>query len=454
MKKKIFIFCLATSILLILPVHIGTFKVLQGIDEVDLELKWSHLFKLPLNQNTHQIISTSDGGYLIGANSALDSSGEDKELLLIKTDVNGTEQWNKTLKYHLTPHSNLRSVIQTSDGGFAIAGLTGSSSDYSSWEAWVIKTDVNGNEQWNYTYNGAINGPDYASQILVTSDGGFLIAGATQSITAGEELWNTDYWLIKTDANGVEQWNKTYNRVGSDQAFSFIPILNNHYIIGGLSRKTSESDSPHLVWLVKIDESGTVIWDKTYESSKSWTGILENNLIGTSDGGFLLASYTIGQVYFMGEDFWIVKADSNGEIEWTKTIGGTFYDTPSVSVESETGDYYIGGSLNSKTGGEETGDMGIIKITASGDVLWELTHGEEQKMDRIADMILTEGTNINDGLVVLAQTESFGAEGSDIWLGKYEETNGGETIPGFSLLLPLIIISIVYLYKRKIGNKI
>ncbi|MHA2166475.1 MAG: hypothetical protein ACXAAT_11480, partial [Candidatus Hodarchaeales archaeon] len=303
----------------------------------EIKFTWSRVFKRPYEQRVSQLLPTADGGYLLGGGSYENSESTIFLSWLVKTDAEGHEEWNKTYSLHQKPMNRLRSLIQTPDGGYAFGGLVfDSETARDTWDVFVVKIDENGIEQWNRTFNGVNDGPDYAGQIQVASDGGLLISGATQASPTSE--WNTDFWLIKTDAIGIEEWNKTYHRIGSDQGFALVPLADNNYLIGGLSRQNYMSNSPFLVWIIKIDENGIIIWDEEYTTTSGWVGILENNLIATDDGGFLLSSYEFGDTYTIGQDYWIVKADSTGGIEWTTTFGGDYYDTPSVCVQSSAGD--------------------------------------------------------------------------------------------------------------------
>jgi len=139
------------------------------------------------------------------------------------------------------------SVVQTSDGGYAIAGYTASFS-FSSLDFWLAKTDASGNALWNKTYGGTLD--DHAYSVVQTFDGGYAIAGHTRSFGAG----GYEFWLVKTDANGNSLWNKTYGGIGDDRAYSVVETSDGGYALAG--QTTSYGAGNTDFWLVKTDVSG------------------------------------------------------------------------------------------------------------------------------------------------------------------------------------------------------
>ena len=166
------------------------------------------------------------------------------------------------------------SVVQTSDMGFAIAVET-TSFGVGGWDFMLVKTDMNGNLQWNKTYGGA--GTDYVNSIISTTDGGYLMVGQTNSWGAG----GYDLDVIKTDSLGNMQWNKTYGGAGNDKAYGAIRTNDGGYAITG----NTDSYGAGLVdyWLVKLDSSGIMQWNKTYGGTN---GDAAFSLVQTSDGGY------------------------------------------------------------------------------------------------------------------------------------------------------------------------
>ncbi len=416
-RKRKYEFSLIICSLCLISIALTSTQGRNG--SINTEPLWERVYETPNDERPTQFLCTTDGGYIITGSYLVENAPQTP--CLMKVDSNGNEEWNKSYQLSTGSQGHLRSIVITSDGGYAAAGFVfNTSNDRATWNLWVLKLDNNGNEEWNRTFNGPEDGPDYAAQIVLASDGGFLISGATQSKFAlPNETWNTDYWLIKTDANGNEEWNKTYHRIGSDQGTGLVPLTDGNYLLYGISKQTSDLNSAFSVWVLKIDENGTIIWGHAYDKGTEQYGAWERNLIETSDGGFLLACYSFGSIYSMGKDYWIIKCDSEGDIEWNTTFGGNYYDTPSVCLQSSTGDYYIGGAYNSVSGSYETGDMCIVRIDSSGAILGYITYGEVSWGERIVDMILTDSST---AIVALAFVETGASELDycDCWLGKFD----------------------------------
>ena len=188
--------------------------------------------------DAYSVSQTSDGGYIVIG--YIRSYGPYGDAWLIKTDANGNEQWSKTFggKYEDESYSG----YQTRDGGYILAGKTGSyGAGY--FDAWLIKTDTNGKEQWNRAFGGLRD--DYVRSVQQTSDGGYILAGKIGSYIPGA----IGVRLIKTDADGNQQWNKVFGRC---EAYSVQQVSDVGYVIAGL---IYHPDSPPVssdVWLVKV----------------------------------------------------------------------------------------------------------------------------------------------------------------------------------------------------------
>ncbi|MDH5686018.1 MAG: hypothetical protein OEY73_05765, partial [Hadesarchaea archaeon] len=168
-------------------------------------------------------------------------------------------------------------IVQTSDGGYALAGST-ESYGAGGFDFWLVKTDSSGNEEWSKTFGG--ENDDWAYSVVQTSDGGYVLAGSTMSYGAGGE----DFWLVKTDSSGNEEWSKTFGGVNRDWARSVIQTSDGGYALAG-------------GWLLKTDSSGNEEWSKTFGGANGGTAW---SIVQTSDGGYALAGGS-------GANFWLVK---------------------------------------------------------------------------------------------------------------------------------------------------
>jgi hypothetical protein len=238
-------------------------------------------------------------------------------MYLVKTDANGNMQWNQTYGGPLWEECS--SVVQTSDGGYALTGSTTSFGPGDRSDVYLVKSDPSGNMQWNKTYGGeAITTNDGASSVIQTSEGGYIMAGSTWSSGTG----STDVYLIKTDANGTLQWNKTYGGTRDELGCSLVQASDGGYAIAGWTYSFG-TGVPN-VYLVKTDAVGNEQWSKAYGGSDPDYGY---SLIRTSDGGYAIAGYTDYPGPDGYDDMFLVKTDAEGEFGLVRT------DTTANTVE-------------------------------------------------------------------------------------------------------------------------
>ena len=202
------------------------------------------------------------------------------------------------------------SVIPTVDGGYAIAGYT-RSFGAGNFDSWLIKTDALGNHVWNQTYGGL--GVDGAYCIIQTNDGGYVMAGETDSFGAG----NRDFWLVKTDRFGDHVWNQTYGGTNHDTGWSVVQTSDGGYAIAGYTRSFGAGSGD--VWLVKTDSIGNHQWNQTYGGTYSDYG---GSMVQTSDGGYAIVGETdsFGAGSF---DFWLVRISMESGVAWTDSTADT-----------------------------------------------------------------------------------------------------------------------------------
>jgi acyl CoA:acetate/3-ketoacid CoA transferase alpha subunit len=361
--------------------------------DANVNIQWAKTYRGTNWDFGYSVQQTSDGGYIVLGRTR--SFGADSaDILLIKTDANGNIQWAKT--YGGTNWDEARSVQQTSDGGYIVAGYT-NSFGAGSWDLFLIKTDANGNIIWAKTYGGTYT--DYARSVQQTSDGGYIVLGRTRSFGAD----SADILLIKTDANGNIQWAKTYGGIDDDAAFSVQQTSDGGYIVAGYTWSFGES-----IWnifLIKTNGSGDVEWAKTYEvRDYDWAYSVQQ----TSDGGYIVAGKTY---YFLagGWDIFLIKTDESGDVEWAKTYGGGSDDNAYSVQQTSGGGYIVAGETYSFGAGYY--DIFLIKTDANGNIIWAKTYGGTGD-DRAYSLQQISG----GGYILAGLTNSFGAGYNDIFL--------------------------------------
>jgi hypothetical protein len=305
-------------------------------------------------------------------------------------------EWNKT--YGTTNDDELWALVQTVDGGYALAGST-YSFGAGDLDVWLVKTDANGNQLWNQTYGGTSD--DVAYALVQTGDGGFAVAGSTYSYGAGL----SDFWLIKTDDNGNELWNKTFGGANYDIAMSVVQTVDGGYALAGCAQSFGAGNWN--AWLVKTDEDGNMLWNNTYGGTNNDGA---RSLIQTSDGDYVMTGSTVS--FSVGlSDFWLIKTDTNGNHLWNKTYGGANWDDPYALIQTDDDGYAISGCTQSF--GTGNGDFWLVKTDASGNQLWNKTYGGINE-DRARSLVQTD----DDGYAMAGPTYSSGVGDADFWLVK------------------------------------
>jgi len=387
------------------------------------------------------VIEISDGGFALAGETESFGAG-DNDAWLIKTDSNGNEEFNKT--FGGIEKDQAWSVIETSDGGFALASTTSSFGAGDS-DAWLIKTDSNGNEEFNETFGGTDF--DVASSVIETSDGGFALAGGTESFGAGEY----DSWLVKTDSEGNEEFNKTFGGTGFDIGASVIETSDDGFALGSYTESFGEGDSA--AWLIKTDSEGNEEFNKTFGGTEVDR---IRSMIGTSEGGFALAGTTSS---FSGgdNDAWLIKTDSEGNEEFNETFGGTTTDTAWSVTETSDGGYALAGGTRSFGTGEYNGWS--IKTDSEGNEEFNKTFGVT-KGGALRSIVETSdggfalagfgASESNPGDALLTKTESAG-NGGDGGDGENATPTppNEEGLPGMTYLTALVSSVIAFcIYRR------
>ena len=362
------------------------------------------------------VVETSDGGFAIASNTQSFGEGSG-DFWLIKTDASGKMEWNQT--YGGTKVDHPYALIQASDGGYALAGGTKSFGDIGSFNVWLVKTDIFGNLLWNRTYGGG-----EAGSLVETSSGGY-------ALTSGNRL-------IKTDDYGNLEWTQTYN--GS--ALSLVETSDGGFALAG----GADDD----FWLAKTDDLGNMEWNNVYGGDKL---DVAESVVQTSDGGFALVGTTesFPDNWTDWKDCWLIKTDKLGNKEWDKTYGGEKWDWGHSLILTSDNGFAIAGAS------ESFGDYGfwLVKRDSSGNIEWSRTYGGSERDEGESVIQTSDG-----GYVLAGHTQSYGLVGSDIhhlksdiWLVRTNE----QGIPEFPswVILPLFLIATfsALVLKKRLNSK-
>ena len=352
---------------------------------------------------------TSDGGYIISGYTRSYGNPSGRNIWLIKTDISGTEEWNKTFGGNDDEEGH--SVQQTTDGGYIITGYT-KSFGAGLEDAFLLKTDADGNEEWNKTFGGSND--DQGTQVQQTNDGGYIIVGFTWSFATG----GADVWLIKTDSSGNQEWTKSIGGLASDGAWSIQQTIDGGYIITGWT--FSYGPDPGIygnLWLIKTDSQGNEIWNEAFGGTDADRGYYVQQTIDT---GYIMTGYT-GSFGAGLYDVWLLKTDSSGIEEWNKTFGGTGRDYGNCVQQTNDGGYILTGyTLSYGAGGD---DVWVIKTDENGNETYNKTYGGAS-----SDIGYTIRQTTDTGYIVTGHTLSYGAGVHDVWLIKIEGNTSENTV--------------------------
>ncbi len=335
------------------------------------------------------IQQTSDGGYIVAGST--DSFGGNGDIWVIKLDGNGDVLWQKT--YYGGEGWGWLGVFiqQTKDGNYIMAGTTEPSS-YGYGDVWVMKLNVSGEILWQKTYGG--EGWEWVSSIRQTSDDGYVVVSSTTDPVNDSD----NVWVIKLDENGTVQWQKSYGGEGWEWPSSIQQTTDGGYIVAGYISDTADGYSDALV--IKLNESGVVEWIKRYAGEGSeWPSSIQQ----TSDGGYIVAGDT-------SDDAWVMKLDNSGAEIWQKAYGGSGYEWATSIQQINEGGYIVAGSSS-----DPSGDAWVMNLDANGSVIWLKSYGGDGIESASAIQQTSEG-----GYILAGSTASFGAGNDDLWILKLD----------------------------------
>jgi len=369
-------------------------------------LVWEKTFGGSNDDQAYSVQQTSDGGYIIAGDTS-SFGAVSSDVYVVKTDSAGNSVWEKTFGGSRDDHG--RSVQQTADGGYIIAGYSMLLVYDERWQyyyyqgdVYLIKTDPDGNSIWQKTFVGSCD--DRAYSVQQTTDGGYIIVGTTRDIGAPVQTW-PDVYLIKTDSGGNMVWQKTFWGVVDDFGYSVQQTADGGYIIAGGT--PSFGAGGYDVYLIKTDSGGNLVWQKTFGGSKYDQAY---SVQQTTDGGYIVAggtsSFGAGK-----DDVYLVKTDSAGNLVWQKTFGGSNDDFGNSVQQTTDGGYIIAGGTSSF--GAAGRNVYLVKTDSGGNMVWQKTFGGSNDDFGNSVQQTTDG-----GYIIAGGTSSFGAGSNDVYLMK------------------------------------
>jgi hypothetical protein len=333
------------------------------------DIQWQNSIGGISIDNLMSIDQTSDGGYILGGYSLSEISydkteptiGGTYDYWIVKIDATGNIEWQNTIGG--IAHDYFEVVKQTSDGGYIVGGWTtsGVSGDKTEpqlgdYDFWLLKLNESGEIMWQNTIGGNLE--DKLHCIEQTNDGGFIIGGSSKSGITGDKteanMGDADYWVIKLNEVGEIQWQNTIGGNNYDELHSIYQTDDGGYMLGGFSVSGVSGDkiegsvgSPGY-WILKLNSLGNIVWQNTI--MPGYFGDMKP----TNDGGIIIGGYSFNGIYWDkteenigGDDYWVVKLDSLGNVLWDNTIGGTGDDNLYDIIQTADGGYMLAGYSNS-----------------------------------------------------------------------------------------------------------
>lgn len=359
------------------------------------------------NEFAKSVQQTADGGYIMAGYSSSYGAGNN-DGWVVKLDATGSIAWQKT--YGGAESDTFFSVHQVS-GGYIVGGQTSSFGAGSS-DIWVLKLAGDGTIVWQKTYGGT--GIEYFADLQPTSDGGYIVAGTTYSYGHG----SCNAWILKLNQDGGIGWQKTYGGAGWELAYSIRQVSGGYIMVG---ESYSSGDDRGDAWVVRLDEEGDVTWEKRYGAEGTEDYFL--SIHQTSDGGYIAAGMTKSFGATQG-DAWVVKLNNDGTVAWEKRYGGNSDEYAFSIREADTpgSGFIVAGRTNSS--GQGSYDAWLLKLAAEGTIEWQKTYGSGASEE--AESI---GPTSDNGYIVAGRTYSFGAGKGDAWVLKLDANGSTGSCP-------------------------
>ncbi len=431
----------------------GDYWLVKIKDETPVPATWNKRFGGTGNDAFSVVIKTADGGYLSGGYTNSGANGDKtqssrglNDFWIVKSNAAGNKVWDK--RFGGSQDDYLNTVIQTADGGYLLGGssLSGVGGDKTqagrgSRDFWVVKISGTGVKQWDKRFGGS--GSDELKKALQLSTGEYVLAGISNSPAGGDKSQGSqggqDYWLLKISGGGTKIWDKRYGGSLNENLEGLSFTQNGGYLLGGSSLsgiggdKTQSSRGSSDYWIVRVNNSGSKIWDKRFGGTGE-DNLMDLGSTGTSTGNFFLAGHSTSgangdrsQGSQGGKDFWMIKINGNGEELFDKRFGGNGDEGLRTILLTADGGYLLAGRSESGVSGDKTqtsrgsSDYWMVKTSSTGVKQWDKRFGGSGY-----DEIRTAAQTADGGFILGGRSDS-GASGDrtqpsqgsyDYWLVK------------------------------------
>jgi len=416
------------------------------------DILWQNTFGGSSDDFAYDIQHTNDGGYIVaGSTKSTDgdvSNNHGKlDFWVLKISNSGALQWQKSFGGSMDDIAN--SVQQTNDGGYIVAGITKSSDgDVSGFhgeqDIWVIKLSNSGALQWQKTLGG--NGTESFAKALQITEGGYIVAATTYS-TDGDVSGNhggSDLWIVKLTDTGGFQWQKSFGGSATDGALDICLTMDGGFIVAGGSN-SSNGDVPYNYgngdsWIIKLNSIGDIQWQKVFGGSDTDVAM---SLMQTSDGGYIVANTSDSDDGDVSEnhgqsDFWVQKLSSIGDVQWKVTLGGSLEDRARSIQQTSDGGYIVAGDTRSYDvpghHGTNTYDLWVLKLTDTGTLQWSKTlGGNSHEVAGYTILQSIDGGYVITGTALSNDGDVSGNHGiNDLWVVKL----GGDPVDVKDIIIP------------------
>lgn len=383
----------------------------QGLDTL-----WTRTYGGDGWDNGQSVVEAKKGGFVITGFTSLEPQGL-TDVLIIRTDVNGDTIWTRS--YGTSVYDGGLSIIETYDHNYVIAGVTFSFHPDTNY-IYLIKINDEGDTLW--TRNLSTTYGSWVYDIKQVSDSGFVMTG----FTLPESGFELQLLMLKTDFMGHLSWYKTYGTLEESRGYSVTEVPGQGFAVSG---NTLNWGRDHYLWLLKTDYQGDTLWTRMYPDPYASTG---EYLQLTADGGFIITGMGVSHLH-ESWDLFLIKTDHTGEIEWCQSIGGYDWDGGNYVEQTSDGGYFVGGYTFSY--GEGGVDFYFVKTDQDGILEWQKTVGQFSSEWGMNALIASDGCFVQAG-----NTWSYGQSNEQVYLVKLlpdfvdvEEGDGNTTPNTFHL---------------------